>query len=143
MIERRKAIGEVVAALVLIFIASIAGILLFTISLRSSSAQANNLSGQLVDEGNSAMERFRVLHVVKSGDTLTLWVYNYGKIDIEIVDVYVNGVRTDFYSIGGGSVDMGGLEKFSFTLPSGVSGPDYTVSLVSSRGGKNVTQWVL
>jgi superfamily II DNA or RNA helicase len=143
MIAKRKAIGEVVAALVLIFIASITGILLFTISLRTSSAQANTLRAQLVDEGDSAMERFRLIHVTKSGETITLWVYNYGMIGVKIIDVYVNGVRTSFYASGGESVNTGDLEKLTVSIPSEVSGPEYMISLISSRGVKNVTKWVI
>ncbi|MFC1803146.1 hypothetical protein ACFL0D_04165 [Thermoproteota archaeon] len=141
MPRKRRAIGEIIAALILILIASLAGVLLFTTSVRTSNVQGKILRTQIQTESESAQERFQVLNAVNEGNTFKIWVYNYGKVDVEIVDVYINGVRTDLSNKTPISSETPPL-KITVTV-SGVSGPNYKITVVSERGVKNVSDWSL
>ena len=142
MLEKRRAVGEIMAALILMLIASLAGVILFTTTVRTSSAQGSILRSQILAESASVQEQFQVLNAVPDNGNLKIWIYNYGKYDIEITDIYINGKRTDFYL--NGKIDIYSDEppvKLTINLPTGVSGPVYKITIVSNRGVKNVSEW--
>jgi hypothetical protein len=140
-LRNRKAVGEIVAALILILIAGILGSLLFTISLGSTNQQSKELKAQLDIEKESTQERFNLLYLSNDSGDLTLWIQNYGKIDITIVDIYIEGVRTSFSEL---EINVGEICKIDeLTLPSGITGPEYKVVVISSRGVRNVSEWVI
>ena len=142
MSEKRKAVGEIMAALILMLIASITGVLLFTTSLRTSNAQGEILRSQVVDESESSQERFQVINAFFELGSVKIWVHNYGNVEIEIVDVYINGVRTSLYQNGGEVIQTDTLpRKITLTIPDGVTGPTYTITVISTRGIKNVSEW--
>jgi hypothetical protein len=138
---KRRAVGEIVAALILILIAGILGSLLFTISLGSTNQQSKELKAQLDIETESTQERFNLLYLSNESSVLTFWIQNYGKIDIKIVDIYIDGVRLSFSEI---EISVGEIAKISgISFPSGVVGPEYKVVIISSRGVRNVSEWVM
>lgn len=142
MTEKRRAIGEIMAAMILLLIASLAGILLFTSSLRTSNLQGEILRSQVEIECESSQERFRVISAHIDGDNIKTWVLNYGEIQIEIIDIYINGARTNFYQSGGKMISTESLpELITLTIPDGITGPNYRVKVVSQRGVKNVSEW--
>jgi len=142
MSEKRKAVGEIMAALILMLIASITGVLLFTTSLRTSNAQGEILRSQVVDESESSQERFQVINAFFESGSVKIWVHNYGNVEIEIVDVYINGVRTSLYQNGGEVIQTDTFpRKITLTIPEGATGPNYTITVISMRGIKNVSEW--
>ena len=142
MPEKRKAVGEIMAALILMLIASITGVLLFTTSLRTSNAQGEILRSQVVDESESSQERFQVINAFFESGSVKIWVHNYGNVEIEIVDVYINGVRTSLYQNGGEVIQTDTFpRKITLTIPEGATGPNYTITVISTRGIKNVSEW--
>ena len=81
------------------------------------------------------MERFRGL--------LKLTVLNYGKLDIKIVDIYVNGERaTVFHSGRGEEIYTSRWKRISFNSPVPISADTlYEIVVVSQRGVSIVQSW--
>ena len=150
MLTGRKAIGEIVGALTLMLIVSIAGTLLFTISLRSQDEQGNILRSQIKEEGDSAQERFTNLHtyVKKISDDLYevhIFIYNYGEIEVRIKSIYINNPENG-ETININLDDAEGLLR-SNQIKHIIKNIDrefsvYEINLVSERGVKNVSKWL-
>jgi len=76
-------------------------------------------------------------------DLLNITVYNYGMLDLDISDIYVDGVRVQTYFFGRNEVIL--TEKYlkvAFTSPvTIIDGESYTINIVSSNGVKKVENW--
>ena len=92
-----------------------------------------------------AQERFTVSSVwwSGSGNFLNITVYNYGQNDIQVSDVYIDGVRVSSYSYGRNTVIL--TEKLlsvGFVSPiTIVDGSEYKITVVSERGVKETIYW--
>jgi hypothetical protein len=74
---------------------------------------------------------------------MKIWIYNFGQVEIEIADIYVNNVRCDS-SLFTGKLLLGPdelPEMITISIPSTISGPDYHITIVTTRGVKNVSEW--
>jgi hypothetical protein len=144
MLEKRKAVGEIMAALILIMIVSLTGVILFSTSMRTTSAQGKILKEELDIESQVAQERFQVLYVYNNGVGLSLWVQNYGLIDVSIVDIYIDGIRSNYYQKEATEIGRNELGTISeVTMPIGVVGPEYNIVIISSRGVRNESNWII
>jgi hypothetical protein len=95
LIQRRKAIGEIVASMILLLIASVLGSYIYSNSLRTSSEQSYFVREEIQTEENVAKERFVVINaLVNKIDPkkikIAIIVMNYGQIDVDIDAIYVN-----------------------------------------------------
>jgi hypothetical protein len=151
MLERRRAVGEITAALILMMIVSLAGVVLFTASLRTSSAQGEILRTQIKEGGESAQERFTNLHTsIKTlGNNsygLTIWIYNYGKIECNIMNIYVkdpeNGNSILKYNVNGLLLKINEIQKINFNISPSTEFSTFDITIVSERGVKHISKWV-
>ena len=152
MLEKRRAVGEIMAALILMMIVSLAGVILFTTSLRTSSAQGDILRSQIKEDGESAQERFTNLHtsikiVGANSYELTIWIYNYGKVECKIMDIYVkdpdNGNNIIQHNVGGFIININDVEKISFNINTSVEFSSFEINIVSERGVSHVSKWII
>ncbi len=145
MLNRERAVSEVVASLMLLLIISVLGTSLYSYTLTATGFQQNTLKGEVQRDAERAQERFRVIAVwwSGSGDFLKLTVLNYGKRDIKIVDIYVNGERaTVFHSGRGEEIFTSRWKRISFNSPVPVSADMlYEIVVVSQRGVSVVESW--
>jgi len=144
MLGRSRAVSEVIASLILLLIVSVLGTFLYTYTLTATGLQQSALQGEVLREAERAQERFRVIAVWWSGaDLLNLTVLNYGRIDIKIVDVYVNGERVTSYQAGRGEeIYTSRWGRISFTSPVPiVDGGLYEIVVVSERGVSRAYSW--
>ena len=92
-----------------------------------------------------AKERWKVLLVEWNGydDLLNVSMYNFGKINLNIVDVYINGFRVDSYqSIFPIVIVSSKVGEVSFTSPTTVTNDEfYEIIIVSQRGISCVYHW--
>jgi len=142
---KRRGVSEIISTIILILIVSVAGSLLFTYS----SVLFQRQQGTAIRENKlstvQALELFRFSAVWWNGndDLLNVTVYNYGKLDIAISDIYINGVRVEAYFFGRGELIL--TEKYlrvAFTSPvTIVAGETYSINIVSSNGVKKVGDW--
>lgn len=147
MLTGRRAVSEVIASLVLLLIVSVLGTFLYSYSLSATGFRQNVLQGDVLMKAERAQERFRVIAVwwSGSGDLLNLTILNYGRLDIEIADIYVNGEKvTDHISGQGEEIYTSSLRQASFTSPVPIStGVLYEIVIVSERGVSHVYSWKL
>jgi archaellum component FlaF (FlaF/FlaG flagellin family) len=145
MLKRGRAVSEVVASLVILLVVSILGTSLYSFSLTVMRSEQENFVLQSKTEASRAQERLKVVYVgwSRSDDTLNLTMLNYGWIDIDVAEVYVNGERVTSYSEGlGAKIHTLRLAGLSFTSPVTVF-PDnlYQFVIVSERGVSHVYRW--
>ena len=100
------------------------------------------LEGEVRLASDKAHERLRVINMwwEGSGNDLNLTVLNYGKYDIKIVDVYINGERVNTYHSGRyEKMTISDLGLISFTSPIPISSETlYDIVIVTERGVPHV-----
>lgn len=141
----RRGISEIISTIILIMIVSIAGTYLFAYSTNYIQTENDQyLADNELDVGQT-QERFTVSSVWWGGadNFLNITVYNFGQNDIEISDVYVNGIRVSSYSYGRNTLILTEkLLQVGFTSPVAIiSGSEYKITVVSSRGVTEVIFW--
>ncbi len=145
MFVKRRGVSEIISTIIIILIVSVAGSLLFTYSSVLFQRQQDTAIRENKLSTVQAQELFRFSAVWWNGndDLLNVTVYNYGKLDIDISDIYIDGVRVEAYFFGRGELIL--TEKYlrvAFTSPvTLVAGETYSINIVSSNGVKKVGDW--
>ncbi|MFQ6081578.1 MAG: hypothetical protein ACE5OW_07925 [Candidatus Bathyarchaeia archaeon] len=139
-----RGVSEIVASLTLVLIVSAAGVILYTYSLDTFASTGSSYQQQTSLKEEQARERLVITAVWwDTADQLNVTVLNYGKIEIVIDAVYINGNRVSDYSSGKGTtVGKGELISVEFTSPVSIrDGQTYEITVASKRGNKNVVYW--
>jgi hypothetical protein len=118
------------------------GTFLYNYTLTTIGYQQNVLQGEIKLASAKAQERLTVLAIWwgDSGNKLNLTVLNFGKCDIKIVDVYVNGERVTSYLSGRGEkITTHKIKRVGFISPMLIS-PEtlYDIVIVTERGVPHV-----
>ena len=144
MLRKRRAVGEIIAALMLMFIASMAGVILFTTSIKASNEQGVILRDQYKNEGDSAQERFEILYAEydESKGTISVWFYNYGKLECDIIGIYVDEKPIINQNPENIILKTNEITKITIT-PENVPGNSYKIICISGRGVKNESNWTI
>jgi hypothetical protein len=145
LVRNRHAVSEIISSVILILIASSAGIVVYSYSIGafSSSTSFFQLDTNLKEQ--QAQERFAIIAVWSNPpNQLNLTVLNYGQIGLTIATVYVNWTAVTNYSAGlGTTVGTGALIAVNFTSPISIqSGSTYQIIAVSTRGSENAINWM-
>lgn len=145
MIVKRRGISELISTIIIILVVVIAGSLLFTYSSELFQRQQDKALLENSLSTNQAQERFNIIAVWWNGndDLLNITVYNYGTLDLEISEIYIDGERVQTYFFGRNELILS--EKYlriAFTSPvTPVVGETYSFNIVSSNGVKKVASW--
>jgi archaellum component FlaF (FlaF/FlaG flagellin family) len=125
-------------------IVSAAGVILYSYSLGAFNSSSSLYQLQTSSREERARERFSIVAVWwDAASQLNLTILNYGRIDITIDAVYVNGTVVSNYISGKGTINgKSGLIRIKFTPPVTIeSGRTYEILAVSQRGSKNAVYW--
>lgn len=145
MLKQKRAVSEVIASLIILAIVSALGTSLYSFSLTVMSSQQDKLKWEVQTETNRAQERFNILSVGWNGSNniISLAVLNYGKLDINIIDIYVNDQRvTDYQKGHAKSIHTSKWSQIIFTSPVEISSNNlYEFILISERGVSYVHHW--
>ena len=145
MLVKRRGVSEIISTIIIILIVSIAGSLLFAYSAETFQRQQNTFLADNERTITLAEEKFRVSAVYWSGagDVLDVAVYNYGLDDMDVTDIYIDGVRVETYTSGRNEVILTEkIKRVVFTSPVTVSlGETYTITVVSSNGVTRTDNW--
>ncbi len=136
----KRGVAEVIGSLVIILIVTIAGVGVYAYSLNAMSASSSNLNQKTNQLSELAQERFEIIRVwSNSQNHVNITVLNYGKTDLTIAAVYVNGTAVQQYISGRDkTVGTDKLVTVEFTSPLPVqAGSCLQILAVSERGGKN------
>lgn len=93
MLTDKKGLSDVVATVILCGVVLAIGISVWSWTYAITSGLQSDYYGEVKGMMDAVSKRFIIEHVayVKSAGTLYVWVYNYGKVDIEIIQVVVRG----------------------------------------------------
>lgn len=135
-VRQRKGLSPVIATIILAGVVLTVGGAVWSYSLGASTVIAEiyvNDSLSLLDE---LTERFSFEKVYNSstGDTLSIWVYNYGDVNI-VLDIYVIVNDVDSGESFGNSVTAGSIAEIQISFSSNPlqKGDDVVIKAYSRR----------
>ena len=140
----RRGVSEVVASLIMILIVSIVGAAIYSNSVNMLGSSSSSFLVQMKRREESARERFSIIAVWWNNDKqLNLTILNYGKIDLAIDAVYIDGTAvTTFVSGRGMAVMRKDIVSVRFNPPFTIQdGQTYELVAVSERGSRDVVYW--
>jgi DUF971 family protein len=145
LLHGRRAVSEVLASLTLLLVVVSVATIFYSYSLTTMDSQRIALSSKVQAESDQAQERFRIISLLWSGtgDSLSVVVLNYGKLDIKITDVYVQGRKVVSYSEGHNeAIYTSEWGRIGFISPAPIStGSEYELVIVSERGVSHAYVW--
>jgi hypothetical protein len=93
MLKNRRALGEIISALLLLFVVSSASVLLYSLTVSTTNTQISEVLRNTGREANEVKERFEIIAVSNiTAPNHNFSIYNYGQSDIILDRVYVSGV---------------------------------------------------
>jgi len=128
----------------MILIVSIVGAALYSNSVNMFGASSSSFLVQMERREESARERFSIVAVWwDNGNQLNLTILNYGKIDLAIDAVYIDGTAvTAFVSGRGTTVTRKDIVPVKVNSPFTIQdGQTYELVVVSERGSRDVVYW--
>lgn len=141
----RRGVSEVISTIIIILIVSVVGSLLFAYSSGLLQSNQDRVIRENQLETDQARERFKFTAVWWNSvdDVLNITVYNYGAIDLEVNDIYIDGVRVQSYLFGQNElIKTEMFLKIAFTSPVAISeGETYSINIVSANGVSKVGSW--
>ena len=143
LIRDTRGVSEVVAGLIIILVVSIAGTALYSYSTDAFSSSWSSFLLQTARREEQARERFSIIAVWSDNvDQLNLTILNYGKIELAIDAVYVDGTRASINEGKGTVAAITGKVQVKFTSPVPIQdGQTYEIVAVSERGSGDVVSW--
>lgn len=144
--SEERAVSEVLAVVVLMLIATTLGVALYAYSEGVFGTARNSLQSRLEVQRKKLLERFTITAVwarTSPANLMNVTVLNYGKIQLAIDAVYVDGQQVMDFSEGEGyPIRIGSLVSVKFTSPVSISeGNSYQMVLVSERGSSYAVRW--
>ena len=139
----KRGVSEIIASLMMVLIVSAAGVILYTYSLNTFASTGSSFQLQTALREEQARERLLITAVWwdNNNNEMNVTVLNYGKIEIVIDAVYIDGNRVSDYS-SGTTVGKGELVSVKFTSPVSIQDEQtYEIIVVTERGSKNVVYW--
>jgi len=141
----KRGVSEIVASLIIVLIVTVAGAGLYAYSLNAFSSSGSSFLLKTSGREERAQERLLITAVwwnVTNG-YMNVTVLNYGKIELTIDAVYIDGTQISAYASGKGeTVAKESLVSVKFTSPvSIVDDQTYEIIAVSERGSRDVVYW--
>jgi hypothetical protein len=141
----KRGVSEVIASLVVLFIVSILGTSIYSMSVTMMQNQRDTIKWTTNIESNKYMEKIRILYVNWNSTDIELEIFflNYGNIVTNIADIYLNGFRVLNY-IEGRNVQIQTSDIDTIKIESPISitkGEVCDVTIVTGRGESYVYNW--
>ena len=141
----KRGVSEIVASLIIILIVTVAGSGLYAYSLNAFSSSGSSFLLQTSGREERARERLLIIAVwwdnSTGQDKMNVTVLNYGKIELAIDAVYIDGTPVSIDEGKGTVIVTGEKVHVKFTLTGLVPSETYEILAVSERGSKNVVYW--
>jgi len=143
----KRGVSEVVASLMMILIVTIAGTALYAYSVSSLGSSGSSFQLETAKKKELARERLSITTVWwnVSTDYMNITVLNYGKIELVIDAVYIDGTQVSASAFTDGigeTTAKGSLVSVKFTSPVPITGGQtYEITAVSERGSRDVVYW--
>lgn len=140
----KRGVSEIIASLIIVLIATVAGAALYSYSLSTFSSSSSSFQLQTDQREEQARERFSIIVVWwDTANQLNVTVLNYGKIELAIDAVYIDGTKVSTYTTGiGETITIGNIVSVKFTPPIPIlDGQTYEIIAVTERGSRDVVYW--
>ena len=125
----RRALSSVISALLLSAVVIAVGGAIWAFSQGAMTITAEDYAENVINMTDTISERFIIEHVGYVSEELTVWVFNYGDVDIEFkVEVGVNTWPDDWRGLASKDMVSVGLNGF----PSGPG--EWNIRIYSRRG---------
>jgi len=135
LLGNRKGLAPVVATIILCGVVLTIGISVWSLTYSISSGLESDYYESVKRQIDKVSERFTVEHVAYDNDTNTLrvWVYNYGTVDINI-DVYVFfGSSINESNTNGTSISSGNYVEIPVSVGELNVGSELVIEVISRR----------
>jgi len=139
--SKRRAISQVISAVILSAVVMAVGGTIWAYSQGAMTITANDYAEDVIDTTDIICERFIIEHVSYDDPTLSIWLYNYGGVDI-VVDVYADVDEGDSGSSMNYEIPSGAFETVQITLAYS-SGKEVVIKLVSRRGNNAFYRYIM
>jgi hypothetical protein len=142
VLSRKKGVSEIVASLILLFIASSVGVFLYSIAMTTTNTQMTQVRNQAEREIEQATERFRITSVSNSTSReFIITVLNYGDVETKIVSTYANGEMANMDPSDGVVIPIDEIRNISFTTSQDYLQEPIEFNLVSEKGTSYKASW--
>jgi hypothetical protein len=137
--ESKTGVAEVIGSLIIILIVAIAGVIVYAYSVNVIGTTSSRFSIQTEQNEELIQERFEIVRTWSNQDIINITVLNFGRTDLSIVSVYVNGTAVSSYDSDNSiPIGPGQLVNVKFASPFEIQvGSCLQILAVSERGGKN------
>ena len=89
LLRNRRALSPVIAAVIMILVTTVGMSVLFAFFV-------NYTREYQLGSGSAVLESFVIEDVwIKSSDTVEIWVYNVGEVDLSVTYVYINDIPVE------------------------------------------------
>jgi hypothetical protein len=135
----KKGVSPTISNLILLVAVIGTGLFLWWFALTRTNIAAADYADEVSEGIEKIEERFVIEHVQIQNTSeiynITIWVHNYGKISVNITDIYLESTRNLIPN--GQVIDIGGLQSFTLNCTQFVQDnnrtPDF-VQVQSKRG---------
>jgi flagellin-like protein len=98
LFRNRKAVSPVIATVLMIMVTMAGMTILFGFVISYSDNYKAGI-------GSSILESLTIEDVwLRNGNTVELWIYNVGKLPVDVKSIYVNGLNLDVISFDGSAI---------------------------------------
>lgn len=120
----RKAVSEVLGILLVTTIITTVSLAYLAFAVQNTSVQVSSFSDVIKQAQRKVSILLSLTYYEKKGDTIHLYIYNYGTLDAKIFQLYVQGDRVRSFMvrdmntgniIGDGRIPVGKLVDLYFT----------------------------
>jgi archaellum component FlaF (FlaF/FlaG flagellin family) len=138
-----RGVSEVVASLIIMLVVSIAGTIIYSFSIEAFNSSSSAFLLQTKDREEQARERFSIVAVWWDNNSqLNLTVLNYGKTELTIDAVYIEGKKATINEGKGTVIVRSEMVQIKFTSSVLIQDEKtYEITTVSQRGSKVVVYW--
>lgn len=130
LFKNKKGVTPVISAVIMILVVMIGMSALFAFFVNYSKDFQ-------IGSGSGVLEAVTVEDLwFKNETAVEIWLYNYGKVDVKISDIYVNDVSIDFEfndDIDDSKIAVGAHRNLTVSMPS-APGTGYHFKIVTARG---------
>jgi len=136
----KRGLSPVVSSVILTAAVLVIGVSVWTFATGSSGVIQESYCDEVIESAEKVQERFCVENVGldQASNTVTIWVLNYGPIDLTLDRVRVTGGSNMSYHTIGVEIPVGAFVRIDVT-PSEVSlidGLSLSIEVISRRGNK-------
>lgn len=138
----RRGLSPVIATVIMAGVVLTIGGAIWSYSLGAASVTADNYVNDTLDMLYEMQERFDVEHAVYNfdNDTMRIWIYNYGEVDI-LIDVYTTIDGEDSESSRDHQIDAGDCKKVQIDFSSSPIAAQETVAIKLYSRRQNVAYY--